>query len=147
MLPYMKPSHLGYPLPDDIYESPRPGVARRLKNVSLRWSPLKLACFLLLIACGSTEPKGDLLFEGTIVDAATGAPISGTGVGVGDGLSIGFPPLVSTTDSQGRYTLSHDGCITSPYLYAYAQGYNWDSKQVGCKAERQTVNFSLTRAP
>lgn len=112
-------------------------------------STLLLTCLFVLIACG-TEPEDarGLLFEGTITDADTGAPIPGTGVGVADGSGFGLPSsLPATSDAQGHYTLSHSGCINNPYLAAYATGYYWGSIEVVCKAERQTVNMSLTRDP
>jgi hypothetical protein len=110
---------------------------------------LPFACLLVLLACG-TEPEDTrgLLFEGTITDADTGAPIPGTGVGVADGSGFGLPTsLPATSDAQGHYTLTHDGCINNPYLDAYATGYYFYSTEVVCKAERQTVNVSLTRDP
>jgi hypothetical protein len=110
----------------------------------MRW----LACFLTLIACGGTEPKStSLLFEGTVTDVATGAPIPGTSLGVGDGSGFGLPTnLPSTTDSEGHYTLSWS-CVNNPYLYAYAPHYYFHSVKVECRAERQTSNVSLTRDP
>ena len=109
----------------------------------------KLACLLLLFACdSSTGPKGDLLLEGTVTNAATGASISGATVGVGDGSGFGISIKQSTTtDSQGRYTLSHQGCINNPYLQAFAPGYDLDDKPVACRAGTQTVNISLTPTP
>jgi hypothetical protein len=109
---------------------------------------LRLACLFALIGCG-TEP-GDargLLFEGKVTDAATGAAIQGAGLGVADGSGFGLPSsLPATSDAQGHYTLSA-GCINNPYLAAYATGYYWNSTDVVCKVERQTVNISLTRDP
>jgi hypothetical protein len=110
---------------------------------------LPLACLLVLLACG-TEPQDTrgLLFEGTITDADTGAPIPGTGVGVADGSGFGLPTsLPATSDAQGHYTLTHDGCINNPYLDAYANGYYFYSVAVVCKAERQTVHVALIRDP
>jgi hypothetical protein len=110
---------------------------------------LLLVCMFVLVACG-TEPEDarGLLFEGTITDADTGAPIPGTGVGVADGSGFGLPTsLPATSDAQGHYTLSHDGCINNPYLEAYATGYYFYSVAAVCRAERQTVNVSLTRDP
>jgi hypothetical protein len=110
---------------------------------------LPLVCTLVLIACG-TEPEDTrgLLFEGTITDADTGAPIPGTGVGVADGSGFGLPTsLPATSDAQGHYTLTHDGCINNPYLDAYTTGYYLYSVAVVCNAERQTVNVTLTRDP
>jgi hypothetical protein len=110
---------------------------------------LPLACLLFLFACG-TEPEDTrgLLFEGTITDADTGAPIPGTGVGVADGSGFGLPTsLPATSDARGHYTLTHDGCINNPYLDAYASGYYFYSAAVLCKAERQTVHVALTRDP
>ena len=119
------------------------------RRVSLRWFPLRLTCLLLVIACGSsTGPSGDLLLEGTVTSAATGAAISGATVGVGDG--SGFVIQIqqsTTTDSQGRYTLSHQGCINNPYVEVTATGYILNSKQVACRAETQTVNISVTPTP
>lgn len=114
--------------------------------------PLKLACFLVLIACGSTEPiEKNLLFEGTISDAATGAPIAGATISVGDGGGVSglIPTIVQSTnsDTQGHYTLSHHGCIHNPYVYARATDYFWNQEKVGCMPGSQTVNFSLTRDP
>jgi hypothetical protein len=107
-----------------------------------------LACILALIACGGTEPKStSLLFEGTVTDVATGAPIPGTSLGVGDGSGFGLPTnLPSTSDSQGHYTVS-SSCINNPYLYAYTPGYYFHSVKVECRTERQTSNISLTRDP
>jgi hypothetical protein len=112
-------------------------------------SPLMLAFFAVLIACGSTEPKSNLLvFEGTITDISTGAPISGASVAFGDGSGFGFPAVwPATTDAAGNYTLSENGCVRSPYLYAAATRYYLTSKPVRCDVERQTVNFALTRDP
>ena len=110
---------------------------------------LPLASMLVLMACG-TEPEDTrgLLFEGTITDADTGAPIPGTGVGVADGSGFGLPTsLPATSDAQGHYTLTHDGCINNPYLDAHANGYYFYSGAVVCKAERQTVHVALTRDP
>jgi hypothetical protein len=118
-------------------------------NVRTYRFTMSVACLFALIAC-STEPKDarGLLFEGTVTDAATGAPIPGTGVGVADGSGFGLPSsLPATSDAQGHYTLSHAGCINNPYLAAYATGYYWGSIEVLCKAERQTVNIALTRDP
>ena len=120
-----------------------------ISSMKVRRFPIQLALVALLAACNGTEPgesKG-LLFQGTITDADTGSPISGTGIGVGDGSGFGLPvSLPATSDAQGHYTLSYD-CINNPYLSAYATGYYWSSTQVTCKAERQTVNLSLTRDP
>lgn len=118
-------------------------------NVRVYRLTLPLVCMFVLIAC-STEPEDAraLVFEGTITDADTGAPIPGTGIGVSDGSGFGLPTsLPATSDAQGHYTLSHNGCINSPYLAAYATGYYWNSVEVVCKVERQTVNMSLTRDP
>jgi hypothetical protein len=109
-----------------------------------------LLAFLFALTACSTEPKDvrGLLFEGTVTDAATGAPIAGVGVGVADGSGFGLPSsFPATSDAQGHYTLSHAGCIHTPYLAAYAPGYYWGSIEVLCKAERQTVNIALTRDP
>jgi hypothetical protein len=113
---------------------------------------LRLASVLMLIACGSTEPiEKNLLFEGTITDAATGTPIAGAGVLLirGNGLSLLPGPTVqsTTSDTQGHYTLSHMGCVHEPWLAAAAAGYYYDDQRVGCQPGSQTVNFSLTRAP
>jgi hypothetical protein len=119
-----------------------------IPKVSLRWPALELACVLALLACGSTGPSGDLLLEGTITNAVNGGAISGATVGVGDGSGFVIKIVQSTTtDSQGRYTLSHHGCIKSPYIQAAATGYNANDKSVPCRAETQTVNISLTPAP
>lgn len=118
-------------------------------NIHVSRFALILSCLFVLIACG-TEPEDTrgLLFEGTITDADTGAPVPGTGIGVADGTGFGLPTsLPATSDAQGHYTLSQNGCINNPYLAAYATGYYWNSVQVVCKAERQTVNMSLTRDP
>jgi hypothetical protein len=107
---------------------------------------LKLACFLVLIACGSTEPiEKNLLFEGTITNAATGAPIAGAGVSVGNG-RFPVPEIFQSTasDLQGHYTLPHSGCIFDPYIYVGASGYLAGQEKVGCKPDSQTLNFSLT---
>jgi hypothetical protein len=102
-----------------------------------------------LLACDSTAPiEKNLLFEGTILDAATGAPIAGAGISLGDG--HGLVPAIAqstTSDAQGQYTLSHSGCIFTPYVFAGATGYFNDQQQVGCKPGIQTVNFSLSRNP
>jgi hypothetical protein len=112
-------------------------------------NPLAFACFALLIACGSTEPRSNLLvFEGIITDISTGAPIAGASVQFGDG--SGFVPAIAastTSDAQGNYSVSHDGCVPSPYLFVYAARYYFDQREVGCKVARQTINFSLTRDP
>jgi hypothetical protein len=115
----------------------------------LHHNPLTLAIFALLIACGSTEPKSNLLvFEGIITDISTGAPISGASVAFGDGSGFGLPTVwPATSDVAGNYTLSQYGCVRSPYLYAAATRYYLTSKPVRCDVERQTVNFSLTRDP
>lgn len=112
-------------------------------------APLKLACFLVLIACGSTEPiEKNLLFEGTVTDVAGGAPIAGSTVFVGRGSGLFVTSVQSTTsDAQGHYTLSHPGCIHNPYLVVTATGYHLDSEKVGCMPGSQTVDFSLTRDP
>ncbi|MDP9204676.1 MAG: carboxypeptidase-like regulatory domain-containing protein [Gemmatimonadota bacterium] len=110
---------------------------------------LRVAGVLVLMACGSTEPiEKNLLFEGVITNAATGAPIAGAGISVGDG--SGFVPAIAqstTSDSQGHYTLSHYGCIYNPYVFAGASGYFASQAKVGCMRGSQTVNFSLTRDP
>jgi hypothetical protein len=127
------------------------GTARSLRPRG--WlGPLRLASVLMLIACGSTEPiEKNLLFEGTITDAATGTPIAGAGVLLirGNGLSLLPGPTVqsTTSDTQGHYTLSHMGCVHEPWLAAAAAGYNFHDQRVGCQPAGQTVNFSLTRAP
>jgi hypothetical protein len=118
-------------------------------NIHVSRFVLLLPCLLFLMACGTgPQDTRGLLFEGTITDADTGLPISGTGIGVADGSGFGLPTSFPTTsDAQGRYTLTHDGCINNPYLDAYANGYYFYSVAVVCKAERQTVNVSLTRDP
>ena len=128
--------------------SPMPRKGYLGRKVSLRWSPLKLTCLLLVIACGSTGPSGDVLLQGTITSAATGTVISGATVGVGNGSGLVVQIAQSTTtDSQGRYTLSHQGCINNPYVVVSATGYFLNSKQVACSTGTQTVNVSLTPAP
>ena len=113
------------------------------------FSPLTVACLTLLIACGSTEPRSNLLvFEGVVSDISTGAPIAGASIAFGGG--SGFVPEIgasTTSDSQGRYTLTQDGCVVSPYLFVSAPNYYFDQKEVGCQVARQTINFSLTRVP
>ncbi|HYN82916.1 MAG TPA: carboxypeptidase regulatory-like domain-containing protein [Gemmatimonadaceae bacterium] len=115
-------------------------------------TPLKLAYFLLLLGCDSTGPKStSLLFDGTVTEAATGGVIASADVSVRDfGGSYGLvgKDLQSTrTSSQGRYTLSYNACAGSPALVVYAVGYHPKSVEVGCKAERQAVDISLTRDP
>ena len=119
-----------------------------MKATSLGYR-LTLACFALLTACGSTEPKSNLLvFEGTVTDVSTGAPISGASVALSDGSTFGLPLVwPGTTDAAGKYSLSQNGCVRNPYLLATAPRYNIDGKQVRCDVERQTVNFSLARDP
>jgi hypothetical protein len=113
-------------------------------------SRIKLASFLVLIACGGTEPESkSLLFEGTITAAGTGAPIPGADILVGGGsdFSIGLPTQVSANaDANGHYTLSHP-CVYNPSLLAFAPGYYLASKKVACGAERQTADISLTPDP
>jgi hypothetical protein len=124
----------------------RYGSARR---TSPRCLSLKLASVSMLIACNSsTEPKGDLMLEGEVTNAANGAPVSGATVGVGDGSGVVIGTVQeSTTNAQGRYTLSHPGCIRTPYVEVLASGYNYTSKPVTCKTGTQTVNFALTASP
>src|SRR5947199_4944185 len=102
-------------------------------------TPLTLACFALLTACGSTEPKSNLLvFEGIVSDISTGSPISGASVAFGSG--TGLVPAIAastTSDAQGRYSVSHDGCVLNPYLFVSAPRYYFDQKELGCKLERQ----------
>ena len=106
---------------------------------------------LILLACGGggTEPSGSrLAFEGTVTDAATGAPIAGVHVEVATG--IGLVPqqlLGTTTDTQGRYSLSYGGCRSPAFVLAIITGYNWASETVTCQAEIQTLNLSLTADP
>ena len=110
---------------------------------------LKLACFLVLVACRSVEPiEKNLFFVGAITDAATTAPMAGTTIFVGDG--TGFVPTnvqSTTSDSQGRYTLAHFGCINNPYVFVSATGYYSDQAKVGCNPDTQTLNFALIRNP
>jgi hypothetical protein len=121
---------------------------RRLCRLIAR-DPLVLGWFVVLIACSSTEPiEKNLLFEGTITDAATGAPIAGSGISVGNG--SGFVPVIvhsTTADAQGHYTLAHYGCVYDPYVFADAPGYYGDQAKVGCMPGSQTIDFSLTRDP
>jgi hypothetical protein len=121
---------------------------RNLRHPS-RPDPLKLVCFLALIGCGSTEPiEKNLLFEGSITDAATGAAMAGATVFVGVGSAFFVSSVQSTTsDSQGRYVLSRYSCIYNPYLVASATGYSPGQEKVGCQPGSQTVNISLTRDP
>jgi hypothetical protein len=118
-------------------------------KAALLGSPLMLATFAMLIACGSTEPTSNILvFEGIITDVSTGAPIAGASVQFGNG--SGLVPAISastTSDAQGNYSVSHDGCVPSPYLFVHAARYYFDQKAVGCQVARQTINFSLTRDP
>ena len=109
---------------------------------------LPLVSMFVLMACG-TEPENarGLLFEGTITDADTGAPIPATDLAVADGSGFGLPAsFQATSDAQGHYTLSYK-CINNPYLLGFATRYYINSVQVVCKVERQTVNMSLTRDP
>ena len=54
----------------------------------------------------------------------------------------------TTTDAQGRYTLSTHGCNKNPFIFAFATGYNANDKPVGCKAgTTATVDIALTPAP
>lgn len=110
---------------------------------------MSLGSLLVLLACGSTEPKiTTLTFEGTITAAATGVPISGATVSFGDG--SGLIPAIgksTTTDTEGQYTLTHDRCFRNPYLFVFAPGFYSDQKEVGCQVARQTIHFSLTRDP
>jgi hypothetical protein len=115
-----------------------------------RWfSWLKFASVLMLIGCGSTEPiEKNLLFEGTVTDAATGALIAAASVSLSYGGGLVPTHLQSTTaDAQGHYTLSYMGCVHMPYLGAGAAGYYFDDQRVGCQPGSQTVNISLTRDP
>jgi hypothetical protein len=110
---------------------------------------VSIVCLALLTACGSTEPKSNLLiFEGVVTDAATGAPVAGASVQFGGG--FGLVPAIAastTTNTQGAYSLMHDGCVVNPYVFASASGYYFDQKEVGCQIARQTINFALTRDP
>lgn len=128
-------------------------LARKLcvaRKTSPRWSVLPMSCLPILLACGgSTEPKRDLLLEGTVTSAATGAAISGATVGVFDGSGLGLAPVQSstTTDAQGHYIVSHLGCIKNPYLHASAAGYFLNSEKLACRSGTQTVSIALTPSP
>jgi hypothetical protein len=133
-------------------QSLAPAPSRRPRGGA---SFLKVASFLGLLACGSTEPiEKNLLLEGMVTDASNGAPIAGATVSVG--YPSGPPSAIvrpittvasTTSDSQGRYTLSHMGCVNEPYISVGAAGYYNDDERVGCKPGTQTVNLSLTRDP
>lgn len=115
-------------------------------------TPLKLAYFLLLIGCDSTGPKStSLLFDGTVTESATGGVIASADVSVrdfGGSYALVGKDLQSTrTSSDGRYTLSYNACAVSPWLVVFAAGYHTQSVEIGCRAERQTVDISLTRDP
>ena len=104
-----------------------------------------------LAACeGPTEPTVNFRIEGTVTNAATGAPIEGARVE----LAIGFTTLAATmTNSQGRYTISHrrEHCWGSDSLIATAEGYKHyfetpDARfeKLPCTSEPLTVNLRLT---
>jgi hypothetical protein len=124
------------------------GTYRKLSRLATR-DPLVLGWFVVLIACGSTEPiEKNLLLEGTITDAATGAAIAGSAISIGNG--NGLVPVIAqstTADAQGHYTLSHYGCINAAYVFAGAAGYFSDQARVGCMPGTQTIDFSLDRDP
>lgn len=104
---------------------------------------------LLVMGCGSTEPKESrsLMFDGVVVDAATQAPIAGAQLAVADGSGFGLPTSwQATTDAQGHYTLSY-ACINNPYVDTFKPGYFFGSVAVACRVERQTLNISLTKDP
>ena len=115
------------------------------RTIVRRWSPFQVASLVTLFGCGGdVGPKPEVIWEGTVTSTATGAPISGAGVAVGDGSGFVIQVMASgTTDAQGHYTLSHRGCFQYPYLTANAPGYNANDKPVSCRAGTQTADISL----
>jgi len=119
------------------------------RRINRRYSPISVAFLLSLSGCGeSSGPKPTVTWEGTVSSAATGAPISGAAVEVVDGSGfVGITKASGTTDAQGHYTLSHQGCFPNPYLEASASGYLGDDKPIACRAGTVSVDIALTPSP
>ena len=118
-------------------------------RIARRWSPVRVAFVFTLIGCDEgTGPKPDVTWEGIVSSSATGAPISGATVEVGDGSGLVLAVARSgTTDAQGHYSLTNQGCFPNPYLQASANGYFLNSKPIGCRAGTQTVHIALNPMP
>jgi len=105
---------------------------------------------LALFACGddTSGPKPDVTWEGTVTSAATGAPIAGADVGVGTPNQFTLDVIRSgTTDAQGHYSLTIQGCVKEPYLTAAAIGYFPNDKAIACHAGTIAVDIALTPSP
>ena len=119
------------------------------RQINRRYSPMGFAFLLSLSGCGeSSGPKPTVTWEGTVTSSATGSPIAGASVQVGDG--TGFVPAIiasGSTDAQGHYSISHQGCVRNPYLFVGANGYSGYDDPVACHAGTVTVNIALTPSP
>jgi len=114
-------------------------------------SPLRVAGLLALSGCGDeTGPKPDVTWEGVVTSSATGAPISGASVVLEDWTTLSFvPPVLASTssDAQGGYSITRQGCVRVPYLVVGAPGYTSINKPVACRAGTVTTDISLTPSP
>ena len=123
-----------------------------------RLLPVLLALVLPLSACAdSTEPDDTttLQIQGTVTNAATGAPVAGASVQIGRieySNTPSWPTRRVFTDSQGRYTLSSGGKRCSDqglHFTVDAPGYLhiFILPTVRCTEEAQTFNFALKPLP
>jgi hypothetical protein len=111
---------------------------------------------LLIISatgCGITNLNtADLSFQGTVTAEATGQPVAGAQVALGDPLILYAARATATTDAQGHYTLSWstDNCVAGALgmtLSASATGFVSESVQPACVSTVQHADFSLAAAP
>jgi hypothetical protein len=107
-----------------------------------------LALFVVAVAgCGITDPSVTLHIQGTVTAQATGQSIAGARIDLYRSF-IEEPVGTTTTDSQGRYSLSSKmgNCFENDlgsFVGASASGFAGDAAGVLCNSALQQIDFSL----
>lgn len=100
-------------------------------------------------ACGApTAPKPSLHFQGSVTDAATGAPIAGASVDWAYNASVGgWTTLSSTlTDAAGRFAFDGPpGCSSGNFFVVIASGYDPQFPSAICLAVELPREFKLKK--
>jgi hypothetical protein len=111
--------------------------------------PICAVAIFLAAGCNDhdTVQNTKMDYEGTVTDAATGAPIAGATVSTStcDFLFCNTTGT-ATTDAQGHYTVFRE-CYSNNWLSAFAEGYVGTEREANCGPSRQVANFALDRSP
>ena len=114
------------------------------------WKGILALLIFSASGCGIMEPdKTTINVAGTVTAEATGQPIVGAEVDLFKFLNT---QATTTTDSQGRYSISQsvDVCFEGDLgigVGASGTGFVSKSVQISCTSSSQHVDFSLVAGP